>query len=172
MPAYNDAIAALNTLDRQDITQVKSMTNPPNGVKITMQALCIMRSVPPKMVPNENGVGKRPDYWEVAKTKVLQDTRLLQKLQEYDKDNIDPKIITQIEPFMKDRAFEPEVIKKASKAAYGICKWVRAMHVYDQVAKVVRPKREQLVHAEGLLKAAEETLALRQKSLQDVLDLL
>lgn len=73
---------------------------------------------------------------------------------------------------MKDKAFEPKVVLNASKAAHGICKWVRAMHVYDQVAKVVRPKREELAHAEGLLKTAEEALAVRQKSLQDVLDLL
>jgi dynein heavy chain len=33
------------------------------------------------------------------------------------------------------------VIKKASKAAYGLCCWVRAMEAYDRVAKVVAPKK-------------------------------
>lgn len=77
MPAYNDAIAALNTLDRQDITALKAMQNPPAGVKLTMQALCIMRGVKPIMKNDPNGVGKIPDFWEAAKTKILIDTRLL-----------------------------------------------------------------------------------------------
>lgn len=36
-----------------------------------------------------------------------------------------------------------------SKAAYGLCCWVRAMEVYDRVAKVVGPKKEALKKAEA-----------------------
>ena len=43
MPAMNAAIAALNTLRQQDITLVKTMSNPPHGVKITMEAICILK---------------------------------------------------------------------------------------------------------------------------------
>ena len=32
--------------------------------------------------------------------------------------------------------FTPEVIQKVSTACEGLCKWVRAMEVYDRVAKV------------------------------------
>lgn len=40
---------------------------------------------------------------------------------------------------------------QVSKAAYGLCCWVRAMEVYDRVAKVVGPKKEALKTAEGQL---------------------
>jgi dynein heavy chain len=40
--------------------------------------------------------------------------------------------------------FVPEEIRKASEAAEGICKWVRAICKYDIVAKEIRPKREKL----------------------------
>ena len=43
MPAMNAAISALNTLKQQDITMVKTMANPPHGVKITMEAICILK---------------------------------------------------------------------------------------------------------------------------------
>ena len=36
---------------------------------------------------------------------------------------------------MANPDFEPDVIKKVSKAAYGLCCWVRAMEAYDRVAK-------------------------------------
>jgi len=43
MPAMNAAIAALNTLKQNDITIVKSMANPPRGVKLVMEAVCILK---------------------------------------------------------------------------------------------------------------------------------
>lgn len=56
----------------------------------------------------------------------------LQKLQTYDKDNIPPEVIVKIRPYMENPDFEPEVVKKASKAAYGLVSWVRAMEAYDR----------------------------------------
>ena len=43
MPALNAAVTALDTLKAQDITLVKSMQNPPAGVKMVMEAVCIMK---------------------------------------------------------------------------------------------------------------------------------
>ncbi len=43
MPALNAAVAALRTLKQNDITLVKSMTNPPNGVKLVMETVCILK---------------------------------------------------------------------------------------------------------------------------------
>lgn len=56
----------------------------------------------------------------------------LQKLQTYDKDNIPPEVIAKIRPYMDNPDFEPDVVKKASKAAYGLVSWVRAMEAYDR----------------------------------------
>lgn len=43
MPALNAAISALDTLKQNDISIVKAMTNPPSGVKLVMEAVCIMK---------------------------------------------------------------------------------------------------------------------------------
>jgi hypothetical protein len=43
MPALHSAISALNTLKQPDITMVKSMANPPAGVKMVMEAICILK---------------------------------------------------------------------------------------------------------------------------------
>ena len=43
MPALNAAVAALDTLKQQDITLVKSMTSPPAGVRMVMEAICILK---------------------------------------------------------------------------------------------------------------------------------
>ena len=57
--------------------------------------------------------------------------------------------------------FQPEVIKKVSKAAYGLCCWARAMESYDRVAKIVAPKREKLAAAEA--EYAELMAGLKEK---------
>lgn len=46
MPILNSALAALNTLTPADITIVKTMKNPPKGVKLVMEAVCILKVKP------------------------------------------------------------------------------------------------------------------------------
>ena len=38
--------------------------------------------------------------------------------------------------YMSNSEFDPALIAKASAACEGLCRWVRAMDVYDRVAKV------------------------------------
>ena len=57
--------------------------------------------------------------------------------------------------------FDPVKVAKASLAAEGLCKWVKAMESYDGVVKVVAPKKERLAQAEAEL--AETMAQLNQK---------
>lgn len=50
MPLLESALAALNTLTKADITEVRSMKNPPAPVKVTMEAVCQLLGVKPKKV--------------------------------------------------------------------------------------------------------------------------
>lgn len=50
MPMLESALAALNTLTKADITEVRSMKNPPGAVKVTMEAVCQLLNVKPKKV--------------------------------------------------------------------------------------------------------------------------
>lgn len=53
---------------------------------------------------------------------------------------------------------------QVSKAAYGLCCWVRAMEVYNRVAKVVGPKKEALKQAEAELEVRQLILWVSVKS--------
>lgn len=66
LPALNEAVAALDTLKPQDITLVKFMQNPPAGVRLVMESICIMKGVKPEKRIDPNG---KPfeDYWSAAK---------------------------------------------------------------------------------------------------------
>jgi len=66
--------------------------------------------------------------------------------------------------------FDPVKVKQASKAAYGLCSWVRAMESYDRVAKVVAPKKAALAEAEVDLEKVMSALRVKQAELKAVED--
>ena len=45
---------------------------------------------------------------------------------------------------MNNPSFKPQLIKNASGAAEGLCKWVLAIAAYNVIAKEIAPKREAL----------------------------
>jgi len=169
IPALEAAVKALSTLKKADTDEVKAMKAPPAGVKLVMEAVCIMKEVPPVKVAAPDGKGKVDDYWEPAK-KMMNDSKFLQSLVEYDKDNIPPAVIQKIRRYTTNPDFDPEVIKKASKAAQGLCSWVCAMEVYDRVAKDVAPKRAKLAEAEAEFNEVSALLEAKKAALKEVED--
>ena len=53
-------------------------------------------------------------------------------------------------------------------ACEGLCKWVRALDIYDRVAKVVAPKKAKLAGAEAELAIQMEKLDTKRAQLQEV----
>uniref|UniRef100_A0A669P0S7 Dynein axonemal heavy chain 12 n=1 Tax=Phasianus colchicus TaxID=9054 RepID=A0A669P0S7_PHACC len=162
IPALEAALEALDTLKPSDISIVKSMKNPPSGVKLVMAAVCVMKDVKPEKIPNPSGIGgKILDYWGPSK-KLLGDMNFLKDLKEYDKDNIPAAVMQKIRAeYLTNPEFDPPKVAKASSAAEGLCKWIMAMEVYDRVAKVVAPKKDRLREAQQSL--AETLTLLNQK---------
>ncbi|KFQ84601.1 Dynein heavy chain 7, axonemal, partial [Phoenicopterus ruber ruber] len=171
MPCLESALAALDTLTAQDITVVKSMKSPPAGVKLVMEAICILKGIKADRIPDPTGSGKKiEDFWGPAK-RLLGDIRFLQSLHEYDKDNIPPAYMAIIrKQYLTNPEFVPDKVRNASTAAEGLCKWVIAMEFYDTVTKNVAPKKLKLNEAEGKLKIAMDGLRKKQADLREVQD--
>lgn len=169
LPALQTAIEALDTLKQQDITVLKTMKSPPTGVRVVMEAVCIMKDIKPAKIPDPAGSGKKiDDYWGPSKT-LLGDMKFLDALKAYDKDNIPVAVMKQIRAkYMDNPEFDPEKVKSASSAAEGLCRWVRALEVYDRIAKVVGPKKEALKLAESELAETMASLKEKQATLKAV----
>lgn len=68
---------------------------------------------------------------------MLGDMHFLDNLKVFDKDNVPVAIMKKIQDrYMSNPEFNPETIRNVSSACEGLCKWVRAIEVYDHVAKV------------------------------------
>ena len=75
---------------------------------------------------------------------MLGDIKFLDSLKEYDKDNIAMPVMKKIrDKYISNPDFEPNLIRNVSSACEGLCKWIRAMDVYDSVIKVSRQLRGQ-----------------------------
>lgn len=169
MPAMNAALTALDTLKQNDITIAKTMTNPPSGVKLVMESVCILKNIKPEKKVDSSGKAVE-DYWPPAK-KMLGDLRFLENLKEYDKDNIPPQIMAKIRmKYTNNPDFNPDIIKNVSSACEGLCKWVRALEIYDKVIKDVAPKRKKLATAEASLGGLTAELESKRGELKSVTD--
>ncbi|XP_054991966.1 LOW QUALITY PROTEIN: dynein axonemal heavy chain 12 [Sorex araneus] len=169
IPALEAALSALDTLKPSDITIVKSMKNPPSGVKLVMAAICVMKDIKPEKISDPSGTGgKILDYWGPSK-KLLGDMNFLRDLKEYDKDNIPVTVMQKIRgEYLTNPEFDPPKVAKASSAAEGLCKWIMAMEVYDRVAKVVAPKKARLSEAQKALGEIMQLLNKKRAELTEV----
>ncbi|KAJ3333612.1 Dynein heavy chain 7, axonemal [Blyttiomyces sp. JEL0837] len=171
LPLLNAALSALDTLKKSDIDLVKSMKNPPDGVKLVMEAVCVMKDIKPEKIPDPSGSGRMVfDYWK-SSLKMLGDPKFLDSLKTFDKDDIPAHVIKKIRTtYMPNPEFKPEKVRNASSAAEGLCNWIIAMESYDRVAKVVAPKQIALAHAEAELATTLEGLNEKRSILKAVQD--
>ena len=115
LPALENSVKALNALTKGDITEIKSFAKPPPLVQTVMEAVCIMKGV-------------KPD-WDNSK-KLLGDSKFMESLVAYDKDNIPATILKKLAKYIAMEDFNPEKVGKVSGAAKGLCMWCCAMDVY------------------------------------------
>ena len=66
MPLLESALRALDTLTKNDVTEVKGMKSPPSGVKLVLEAVCILKNVKPARVKDAQSGKMVDDYWEVS----------------------------------------------------------------------------------------------------------
>ena len=156
LPALQAAQDALKTLNKGDITEVKNMAKPPAGVVMVLEAVLILM--------------KEKTDWANAK-KVMGGTNFLKMLQEFDKDNIPPSVVSKLKAkYTTNPEFSVDRMSKISVAATTLCKWVHAMVVYSEVAKEVEPKRQRLAEMNARLEEANAKLNEQKSQLQQIVD--
>uniref|UniRef100_A0A7N6C1K8 Dynein axonemal heavy chain 12 n=1 Tax=Anabas testudineus TaxID=64144 RepID=A0A7N6C1K8_ANATE len=160
IPALEAALSALDTLKPSDITIVKSMKNPPSGVKLVMAAVCVMKDIKPDKITDPAGSGKKIlDYWGPSK-KLLGDMNFLRDLKEYDKDNIPVPVMQKIRSeYMTNPDFDPTIVAKASSAAEDLflISW----------PDIISETMDLLNHKRAELKEVEDRLAALQKTFEE-----
>tara|TARA_B110000091_G_C13815478_1_gene477476 strand:- start:105 stop:4382 length:4278 start_codon:yes stop_codon:yes gene_type:complete len=154
MPAFRNALKALDSLEKKDIQEIKAFASPPDAVKMVMEAILILFG--------------RPTDWKSAKG-LLSEMNFMDQLVKFDKDNIPKKLVKKVSKYTKQDMFSVEAVGKVSLAAKSLCMWVHAMIIYDRVAKTVGPKKALLASKKAELKEAMGLLKEKQDMLAEVI---
>ena len=159
-PALQAAQQALNTLNKTNLTEMKSFPNPPAAVLMVASAVLVLMS-PGGKVPKDRS-------WKNAKALMGNVDKFLNDLIYYDKDNIHANCLKEVQVYIKDPTFEPEQVKIQSMAAAGLCSWVINILKYYEVYCDVAPKRMALNKANAELQAARDKLQMVEKKVSDL----
>ncbi|KAM5150816.1 dynein axonemal heavy chain 9 isoform 1-T1 [Callospermophilus lateralis] len=150
-PALTAAQAALNTLNKTNLTELKSFGSPPPAVSNVSAAVMVLMA-PGGKVPKDRS-------WKAAKVTMTKVDSFLDSLIHFDKENIHENCLKAIRPYLQDPEFNPEFVATKSYAASGLCSWVINIVRFYEVFCDVEPKRQALSKATSELTAAQEKLA-------------
>lgn len=164
-PALIAAQEALNTLNKNNLTELKSFGSPPQAVVDVCAAVLVLFASKGK-IPKDRS-------WKACKTMMGKVDQFLNDLVYYDKENMSPEVVKVVATdYLSNPEFEPQKILSKSIAAAGLCAWVINILKFYDVFVVVEPKRKALNKANAELNEARNKLAelnAKLKKLEEIL---
>ncbi|CAK4711321.1 unnamed protein product [Aphanomyces euteiches] len=162
-PAVQQAMEALDSLNKKDLGECKTMSKPPTGVDDVFGAtMVLLAGVHPNIVVTKQG--KVKDFkWDACKKQVLGNIpEYIEYLLKF-KDLVDTgQVPTQnwkeVREFLEKEHFKPDIIATKNKAAAGLCSWVVNIVMYYDILITVEPKRMALAAANLELESANKRL--------------
>lgn len=161
-PTLLAAMEALNTLNKANLTELKSFGSPPEAVVRVLEAVLVLFAKNGK-VPNDRS-------WKACKVMMGNVSQFIQELQNYDKEHIHPDNIKALLPYINHKEFIPEIIVSKSSAAAGLCSWVINIYRFYLIYLVVEPKQRRLDEALAQLSAAQDKLLTLNSQIQKLED--
>ena len=130
-PAVLDAKEAVGNIKRQHLTEVRSMGNPPAGVRLALDAVCTL-------------LGHKIDGWKSIQVIVRRDD-FIASIVGYDNERQMTKSLrTKMQhDFLSKDDFTYERVNRASKACGPLVQWVEAQVNFSAILDRVGPLREE-----------------------------
>ena len=164
-PALAAAKDALNTLNKSNLTELKSFGSPSQEVVDVVASVLILLSPANKIIKDKS--------WKASKVAMANVDRFLDSLVTFNKEAIDKSNLEALQPYLSNPNFNVDVIKGKSLAAAGLCGWVINIVIYYHVFCDVEPKRKALEEAnEQLLQAQTKLQQVKSKVQQLDADLM
>ncbi|XP_076016721.1 dynein axonemal heavy chain 11 [Genypterus blacodes] len=160
-PSLAAATEALDTLNKVNLTELKTFPNPPAAV-INVAAAVMVLLAPRGRVPKDRS-------WKAARAFMGKVDDFLQALVSYDKEHIAESCLTVVkQQYLRKAEFHPDHVRTKSTAAAGLCAWTINIVKYYEIYCEVTPKRLALSQANAELDTATAKLLAVQKKLEDL----
>ena len=152
-PAVEEAKASVSSIKRQHLTEVRSMSSPPQGVKLALEAVCTL-------------VGHKAPDWKAIQGIVRKDDFIASIINFSNEKAMTKSVRNKMNnEFLSNPEFTFEKVNRASKACGPLVQWVTAQVNYAEILDRVGPLRnevtqleDQALQTQAEAKAVENTI--------------
>ncbi|KAL2021078.1 hypothetical protein VTK56DRAFT_7497 [Thermocarpiscus australiensis] len=152
-PAVEEAKASVSNIKRQHLTEVRSMSSPPQGVRLALESVCTL-------------IGHKVGDWKQIQAVVRRDDFIASIINFNNEKQMTKALrIKMRNEFLANPEFTFEKVNRASKACGPLVQWVEAQVNYAEILDRVGPLREevmlleeQALQTKAEAKAVEKTI--------------
>ena len=148
MPALKAAESAVDCLTKASLTELKSLKTPDAKILDVTKAVLILKD---KELKNHS--------WKKAVSMMKNVDAFKRELENFDGQNIDPKLLVAVAPLLQKEYFQNvDIMKRISQAAANLATWVIATVQFNAIYNEVAPKMAAAREAEQQHAGAMVTL--------------
>lgn len=159
-PAVIEAQRSVSNIKRQHLTEVRSMANPPSGVKLALESVCTL-------------LGHKVDSWKSIQGVVRRDDFIANIVNYDNEEHMTPSLRQKMRnDYLSNDDFTFERVNRASKACGPLVQWVEAQVNYSEILDRVGPLRAEVEELEDKAlqtkaeaKAIENTITKLEESI-------
>ncbi|KAJ0379023.1 Dynein heavy chain cytoplasmic [Colletotrichum chrysophilum] len=159
-PAVEEARASVSNIKRQHLTEVRSMGNPPQGVRLALESVCAL-------------LGHKVNDWKMIQGVIRRDDFIASIVNfDNEKNMTKPLRLKMRKDFLSNPEFTFDKVNRASKACGPLVQWVEAQVSYSDILDRVGPLREevdqleeQALQTKAEAKAVENTINTLESSI-------
>ncbi|KAI9728167.1 MAG: hypothetical protein M1828_004628 [Chrysothrix sp. TS-e1954] len=131
-PAVREAQKSVSNIKKQQLTEVRSMSSPPAGVKLAMEAVCTL-------------LGHKVDNWKAIQGIIRRDD-FIASIVNYDNEKqMTASHRTKMSnEYLSNENFTYDKVNRASKACGPLVQWVSAQVNFSEILDRVGPLREEV----------------------------
>ncbi|KAH8593491.1 cytoplasmic dynein-like protein 1 heavy chain 1 [Bisporella sp. PMI_857] len=131
-PAVLEAQKSVSNIKRQHLTEVRSMGNPPQGVRLALESVCTL-------------LGHKIDSWKTVQGIVRKDDFIASIVNYNNEEQMTKSLRMKMRnEYLSSEDFTFEKVNRASKACGPLVQWVTAQVNYSEILDRVGPLRDEV----------------------------
>lgn len=132
-PQVLEAQRGVQNIKKQHLTEIRSMSNPPSAVKMTMESVCVL-------------IGYQVSTWRDVQLIVRRDDFIANIVSFDNEVQLTPELRNYMEEtYLAREDYNFEAVNRASKACGPLMQWVQAQVSYSEILENIGPLREKVL---------------------------
>ncbi|WVN87983.1 uncharacterized protein L203_103180 [Cryptococcus depauperatus CBS 7841] len=154
-PAVLEALAAVGNIKKQHLSEVRSMANPPEAVKLAMESACTV-------------LGHQIDSWRTVQG-IIRREDFISSIQNFDTKKMSKTVRDRMmRDYINKPAFNFETVNRASRACGPLVQWVIAQVRFSEILDKVAPLRQEVASLEQQAEATKQQVQIAMDTVTEL----